>query len=101
MKAVIYTKYGPLDVLQLQEVEKPIPKSNEVLIKVCATTVTSSDCLIRNIYSLPRIFRLPARIALGFSKPRKPILGMVLSGEVELAGQDVAKFKKGNIVITI
>ncbi|MDH5476179.1 MAG: NAD(P)-dependent alcohol dehydrogenase [Cyclobacteriaceae bacterium] len=98
MKAVICTKYGSPEVLQLKEVEKPIPKRNEVLIKICATTVTSSDCFVRNIYTLPRIFRLPARIALGFLKPRKSILGMVLSGEVEAAGQDVTKFIKGDEV---
>ena len=86
MKAIVYTKYGPPEVLQLNEVEKPVPRNNEVLIKIFATAVTASDCIIRG-------FRLPAwhpmglamRVVIGFSGPRKPILGMVLAGEALLS----------------
>jgi len=99
MKAVLCTKYGPPEVLQLKEVEKPTPKNNEVLIKIYATTVTSSDCIIRG-FKLPNWhpMGLMMRLVLGFSKPRNPILGMVLAGEVESVGKDVKRFKKGDQV---
>jgi NADPH:quinone reductase-like Zn-dependent oxidoreductase len=70
MKAIVCTKYGPPEVLQLKEVEKPAPKDNEVLIKVNATAVTSSDCFVRGL-NLPLLYRIAARIALGFKKPRQ------------------------------
>ena len=97
MKAVICTKYGPPDVLQLKEVEKPIPKDNEVLIKVHATTVTSADVRMRS-FTVPRSYWLFARIALGLRKPKKVILGSELAGEIESVGKDVKLFKKADPV---
>ena len=98
MKAIVCTKYGPPEVLQLKEVEKPAPRDNEVCIKIFATAVTASDCIIRGFKVSP-IFWLPMTLAIGFSKPRQPILGMVLAGEVESAGKDVKTFKKGDQVL--
>jgi NADPH:quinone reductase-like Zn-dependent oxidoreductase len=97
MKAIICTKYGPPEVLQLREIEKPFPKDNEVLVKIHATTVTSSDCYVRGL-NLPVAFRVAARIALGFKRPRQPILGMVFAGEVESVGRNVGLFKSGDRV---
>lgn len=93
MKAMVCTKYGKPDVLQFQEVEKPIPKENEILIKVHATTVTSGDCRVRSFNS-PLLLWLPMRIVLGLRKPRKSILGVELAGEVEEVGKNVTRFKK-------
>ena len=95
MKAIVCTKYGPPEVLQLVEVEKPVPKKNEVLIKIFATVVTASDCIVRG-FNVPVALRLPMAIALGFTKPRRPILGMVMAGEVESVGKDVTSFNKGD-----
>jgi alcohol dehydrogenase len=92
MKAVICTKYGPPEVLQIMEVEKPVPKDNEILVRVVATSVTASDCIIRSL-NLPPLMKFSARVALGFKKPRKPILGLVLSGIVEEVGSKVTTFK--------
>jgi 2-desacetyl-2-hydroxyethyl bacteriochlorophyllide A dehydrogenase len=97
MKAIVCTKYGPPDVLQLRELEKPIPKDNEVLIKIFATTVSSADYRIRGAkFSL--LYWLPMRIAMGFKGPRKKILGMELAGEIESVGKDVGRFKVGDQV---
>ena len=97
MKAIVCTKYGPPEVLQLKEVEKPTPKNNEVCIKIFATTVTVSDCIVRG-FNVPARLRLPMGLVMGFTKPRKPILGMVLAGEVESVGKDVKSFKIGDPV---
>ena len=100
MKAIICTKYGPPNVLQLQNVEKPKPKKNEVLVKIHATSVSTGDCRIRGFNS-PLLFWIPMRIILGFRKPRKPILGVELSGEIEDIGTDVTQFKKGDPVFAL
>ena len=97
MKAIVCTKYGPPEVLQLQEVEKPAPKQNEVLIKICATTVTASDCIIRG-FKVPRTLWLPMEMVIGFTKPRHPILGMVLAGEAEAVGKEGTRFQTGDLV---
>ena len=92
-KAVVCTKYGPPEVLQLKEVEKPIPSKHEICIKILATSVTASDCIIRG-FKVPIQFWIPMGLVIGFKKPRKPILGMVFSGEVESVGNAVKLFKK-------
>ena len=99
MKAVVYTKYGSPDVLQLKEVEKPAPKDNEVLVKIHATTVTIGDTIMRSLkIPGPRWQRLFSRIYLGMRKPKRTILGMELAGEIESVGKDVTRFKPGDPV---
>ena len=97
MKAIICTKYGPPEVLQLREAEKPTPKDNEVLIKIYATAVTASDIFIRSS-DLPLLFLIPMRLMLGIFKPRKSIIGLALAGEIEPTGKEIKRFKKGNQV---
>ncbi len=101
MKAIWHTRYGPPDELQLKEVEKPVPKDDEVLVKIRAATVTSSDCNIRNFTFVPRVFVLPTRMQLGYNKPKTNILGLDLAGEIEAAGKDVKGFKVGDEVFGI
>ncbi len=98
MKAILHTKFGSPDELQLKEVEKPVPKDNEVLIKIHATTVTSSDCNIRNFTFVPKVFRLPARLMFGVFRPRINILGIDLAGKIEAVGKDVKRFKESDQV---
>jgi len=98
MKAIVWTKYGPPDVLQLKEVEKPTPKDNEVLIRIHATTVTAGDCELRSLrFSL--FLRLIMRLGFGFRKPKRiTILGSELAGEIESVGKDVKLLRKGDQV---
>ena len=98
MKAILHTKYGPPDELQLKEVEKPVPKDNEVLIKIHATTVTTSDCNMRNLTFVPKLFLLPMRMQFGIIKPKNNRLGFDLAGEIEAVGKDVTRFKIGDQV---
>jgi NADPH:quinone reductase-like Zn-dependent oxidoreductase len=97
MKAIICTKYGSPDVLQLQEVEKPTPKDNEVLIKIHAAAVTVSDCIVRS-GKVNILLWIPMRIFVGFRRPRRSILGLELAGEIEEIGKDIKRFKKGDQV---
>lgn len=96
MKAIVHTKYGPPDELQLKEVEKPVPGNNEVLIKIHATTVTTTDCNARNFTFVPKSFMFFARMVFGFKKPKIKILGIDLAGEIEAVGKDVKLFKAGD-----
>src|SRR5215471_17261956 len=99
MKAAVCTSYGAPEVLQLREVEKPTPKDGEVLIKIQATAVNSSDCFIRSaIPRAPIALQIMLRIALGITKPRRPILGLVLAGEIEQTGKAVTRFNVGDRV---
>jgi NADPH:quinone reductase-like Zn-dependent oxidoreductase len=97
MKAIVCTKYGPPDVLQIREVEKPTPKDNEVLIKIYASAVTVSDCIVRS-GKVNLLLWIPMRIFVGFRRPRRSILGLELAGEIEAIGKDIKRFKKGDQV---
>ena len=97
MKAIEYESYGPPEVLQLREVEKPKPKNDEVLIRVHATTVTSGDWRVRSL-TVPVGFGLISRLVFGVSRPRQPILGTELAGEIESVGEEVTKFEVGDQV---
>ena len=105
MKAIVYDEYGPPEVLHLQEIEKPVPKDNEILVKVCATSVNYGDLLARKFskispreFNMPFIFWLLARIGFGLSKPKNKILGSEFAGIVESTGKDVHTFQKGDQV---
>ena len=103
MEAVICTKYGPPEVLQIKEIEKPTPKKNEILIKVYATTVHIGDTKVRRLDPgmgpvKNIIFRMMIRLVIGFRKPRKEIFGMELAGEVVETGSEATLFKKGDAV---
>lgn len=98
MKAIVWTKYGPPDVLQLKEVEKPTPKDNEVLIKIYAATVTAGDCELRSL-KFPLFLSLPIRLYAGLRRPtRITIIGQELAGEIEAVGKEVTLFKEGDQV---
>ncbi|MCB0154665.1 MAG: NAD(P)-dependent alcohol dehydrogenase [Anaerolineae bacterium] len=98
MKAVVYEQYGPPEVLQLREVEKPVPKDDEVLIKVHATTVTTGDVNVRNFVFVPAGFGLISRLMFGLNAPKKKILGVELAGEIAAVGPAVTRFKVGDAV---
>jgi len=100
MKAIVCTKYGPPEVLQLKEVEKPVPKANEVLIRIFATTVHVGYVRIRS-FKVPPAQWLFARIFLGLRKPKSAILGMEMAGEIEELGKDVKLFRKGDKVFAL
>ncbi len=97
MEAIVYTRYGPPDVLHLQDVEKPTPKANEVLVRIRATSVTIGDVRMRK-FDVPRSQWLLARLYLGIRTPKRPILGMELSGEVEAVGASVTRFRPGDAI---
>lgn len=98
MKAMTYKEYGGPEVVKYEEIEKPAPGDNEVLIKIHATTVSSGDWRARSL-SLPAGFGLIGRLVFGIFGPRQPILGQELAGEIEATGKDVTKFKTGDQVI--
>jgi NADPH:quinone reductase-like Zn-dependent oxidoreductase len=98
MKAAIYEKYGSPEVLSLKEIEKPVPKDNEILIKIHATTVAAGDIRMRG-FKVPTKFWLPMRLALGFTGPKNKVLGMEVSGVVERIGKGVEKFWVGDEVL--
>jgi len=98
MKAILHTAYGPPEELQVIEVEKPVPKENEVLIKIHATTVTTSDCNVRNLTFTPKLFHLPMRMQFGLTKPNNNRLGLDLAGEIKAMGKEVTRFKIGDQV---
>jgi len=100
MKAIVCTKYGPPDVLQFREVAKPVPKDNEVLIKIHATTCHVGDVRVRS-FNVPFWQVIPFRLYLGLTKPKRPILGMELAGKIEAVGKDVKRFKKGDQVFAL
>jgi len=97
MRVIKCTKYGAPDVLQLKDVEIPNPKDNEILVKIYATTVTAGDVTLRSgMKDISFLLRFFARLMMGFRKPKKDVLGMELSGEVEAVGSNVKRFKKGD-----
>jgi len=98
MKAIVYTKYGAPDVLQVREIEKPEPEDDEVLIRIHAAEATKADCELRSFHFAVKWFWLPLRVAIGVTKPKKKVLGGYFAGEVESVGKDVLKFKRGDQV---
>ncbi len=105
MKAIVYTEYGPPDVLQLKEVEKPIPKGNEIRIRIVATSVNYGDLLARDFkavsprkFNMPFLFWLITKLYFGIGKPRMTVLGSEFAGEIESVGKDVKRFKAGDPV---
>ena len=97
MKAIVCTEYGPPDVLQVRNVEKPTPKDNEVLIRIRATTVTAADCEFRR-FDFPGWVWLPLRLWFGLRRLRRPVLGQELAGDIEAIGEDVRSLRKGDRV---
>jgi NADPH:quinone reductase-like Zn-dependent oxidoreductase len=100
VKAVVYEKYGPPEVLQIREVEDPVPRDNELLIRIYATTAHVGDTRMRS-FRVPRWQWLFARMYLGILRPRRKILGMELAGVVESVGKDVTRFEKGDRVFAL
>jgi NADPH:quinone reductase-like Zn-dependent oxidoreductase len=99
MKAAIYTTYGPPSVLQLTDIAKPIPKSNEVLVRVVASTVTSGSIWVRRgAFPGSKLFTVLMRLLFGLTRPRRPVLGFEFSGTVEAVGETVTQFRPGDAV---
>ena len=98
MKAIIHTRFGPPDVMHLAEVEKPLPKDNQVCVKAFASTVNSGDVKMRSFKNIPWTMALLARPMFGFRTPRQPILGLDFAGEVDCVGSNVTQFKAGDKV---
>jgi NADPH:quinone reductase-like Zn-dependent oxidoreductase len=100
VKAILHSRYGPPDLLQFNEVDKPVPKNNEVLVKIHATTVSTADCNMRNFTFVTKSMLPMAKLMFGIGKPWKArILGTELAGEVEGVGKDVKRFKSGDRVV--
>jgi NADPH:quinone reductase-like Zn-dependent oxidoreductase len=97
MKAIVCEQYGSADFLKFSEVPKPVPKANDVLIKIHAATITAGDCEIRR-FNIPILFWLPLRLMLGLNKPKPGIFGQEYAGEIEAVGNKVTRFKKGDTV---
>src|SRR6202162_4809950 len=97
MRAIVCTGYGPPDVLQLRDVPKPVPKDNEVLVRIRATTVSAADGELRRFDFAPWIW-VPMRLAFGIRRPRQPVLGQELAGDVESVGREVGSLRKGDRV---
>ena len=98
MKTVVCEQYGPPEILEFREIEKPVPKENEVLIKVYASSVNAADCNIRGLTYIPSGLGLMAKLMLGFNKPKINTPGSVLAGKVEAVGTDVVSLKAGDRV---
>ena len=99
MRAIVCTDYGPPDVLQLADVLKPVPKDNEVLVRIRATTVSAADCELRRFDFAPWIW-VPIRLSFGIRRPRQPVLGQELAGDIESVGKDVRSLRKGDRVFS-
>ena len=97
MKAVIYERYGAPDVLRCKDVPTPVPGTNDVLIRIRATTATVGDSRMRS-FNVPAAMWIPSRLYLGVFKPRRPILGMELAGDIVATGEGVTRFKVGDAV---
>jgi NADPH:quinone reductase-like Zn-dependent oxidoreductase len=97
MRAIVCTNYGPPDVLRLRDVAKPVPKDGEVLVRIRATTVSAADCELRRFDFAPWVW-LPMRLAFGIRRPRHPVLGQELAGDVDSVGKDVSSLSKGDRV---
>lgn len=97
MKAVVCTRWGPPEGLQLADVKRPTPRSREVRIRIVATSVTVSECLVRGL-QFPLRYRIPGRLLLGWNGPRRPIFGITLAGEIESVGRKVTRFRPGDAV---
>lgn len=101
MKAIVYTEYGPADVLHLEELPRPAPKANEMLIRVHATSVTAGDCNARGFVFVSPGFRFMARLMFGLRRPKQPVLGVELAGEVVEVGREVRRYKPGDAVFGV
>ena len=97
MRAIVCTDYGPPDVLQLRDVVKPVPKDNELLVRIRATTVSAADCELRR-FDFPLWIWAPMRLAFGIRRPRQSVLGQELAGDIESVGKDIRSFGKGDRV---
>ncbi|MHA6692749.1 NAD(P)-dependent alcohol dehydrogenase [Devosia sp. A449] len=100
MRAAVYKKYGPPDVVSIQEVPKPVPGGRDLLVKLAASSVTSGDARLR-AFNMPKPFAIPGRLVLGIFGPRKKVLGVEFAGTVEAIGRAVTKFRPGDRVFGI
>ena len=90
MKAIVFKRYGEPEVLQIEEIEKPVPKNNEVLIRIFATSVTAEDPKMRG-FNHPPLLKIPVGLMFGFKKPKNPVLGIEFSGTIEAMGKEAKK----------